>query len=288
MAQYNFEGAIEGISEQQLEFINKVILEQGLNDAKVQFETVGQAGDNYSSEVRRITVEGENGTLNLIAKIAPTNEMARLATSSDIMFSNEHLMYTEVFPTFLELQKNADIPESERLRFPKCYGSNGNESSHEVIILEDLKTSDFVMLDRFESLSDQCVRSMLKNFAIFHSLSHVLKQKNMEKYNHFKDSLVGMWSLMEKMDFMTANFEKMDETAVSLLDSQEHKDIVRNKISTVLKMHSKQANLDKHSKHSVLRQGDSWTNNMMFKFEVRFYFTNFYFTNLLVCDHILW
>ncbi|MBN4724570.1 hypothetical protein H4F31_24640, partial [Escherichia coli] len=95
---------------------------------------------------------------------------------AELMFRNEHVMYTAVLPKFTELQKDAGIPENEQLRYAKCYGSL-SEPPNEVILLEDLKTVDFTMLDRFQPLSNNCVKSVLKNFAKLHSVSMALRYK---------------------------------------------------------------------------------------------------------------
>lgn len=116
MAQYNFEGAFENINERQLVFINKVIQEQELQVTTVVFSPLGQAGDNFMANVKRINVEGENGSLKLIVKIASGVEIVRKTTNTDALFNNEHTMYAEVLPKFVQLQKDAGVPEEEQLR----------------------------------------------------------------------------------------------------------------------------------------------------------------------------
>ncbi|PZC80135.1 hypothetical protein B5X24_HaOG215357 [Helicoverpa armigera] len=202
MEQCNYEGDISNINEIQLEFINKVILEQGLKVNKIVFQPVGKAGDNFASSVKRINIETDNGNTKMILKIAPSIELVRQATNTETQFKNEHIMYTEVLPKFLSLQKDAGVPQEEQLRFAKCYGSF-TEQPNEVIILEDLNESDYIMLDKFKSLSDGCVKSVLKSFAIYHSLSYVLQKQEPEMFDEIKSKLTSMWSLVfEKPDFI--------------------------------------------------------------------------------------
>ncbi|KAJ8720716.1 hypothetical protein PYW08_006181 [Mythimna loreyi] len=264
MAQYNFEGDIDNINEHQLAFINKVIQEQDLKVTKVVFSSVGQAGDNFVANVKRISIEGENGSLKMIVKIAPAFEMARKMMNTESMFQNEHTMYTEVLPTLVQLQKAAGVPEEEQLRYAKCYGSH-IEAPNEVVILEDLSELDFVMLNKFDSLSDDCVKSVLKNFAILHSLSYVLKKKQPEKFELLKNKLIDVWSLAAADPEAMAQMQVMEDNILTVFDNEAHKSIVRNKIANMFKLGAKLSKTA-DNKYSVIQQGDAWTNNIMFKF----------------------
>lgn len=270
MAQYNFEGDITGISDRQLEFINNVIQEQGFESSKVTFEPVGKAGDNYAASVKRITIDGENGNLTMIAKIAPIMEIFREFMFTDILFKNEHIMYTEVLPKFVQLQKDAGIPEKEQLKYAKCYGSL-EEQPNEVILLEDLKTSDFQMLDRFQPLSNDYVKSVLKNFAVLHSLSYVLKHKEPLTYEKFKTNLVDMWLAQEGTAQMQFFFQSLEDQTLAILENPDHINLVKYKIADTISIAAKLSRTDSDNKYNVILQGDSWTNNIMFKLQVSIY-----------------
>lgn len=51
----------------------------------------------------------------MVAKIAPEDEVQRTAMNTEIMFSNEHVMYTAVLPKFTELEIAAGVPEKKKL-----------------------------------------------------------------------------------------------------------------------------------------------------------------------------
>ncbi|XP_047027468.1 uncharacterized protein LOC124635586 [Helicoverpa zea] len=263
MAQYNFEGDLSNISERQLEFINKVVLEQELNASKVVFHPVGKAGDNFVANIKRIHIEGEHDTLKLIIKIAPTNEIARQTTNTGIMFNNETVMYTEVLPKFVSLQIAAGVPEEEQLRFAKCYGTL-TEQPNEVIILEDLNESGYTMLDKFESLSDDCVKSILRNFAILHSLSFAMKNKEPEKYDQLKAKLMDVWDVMAAIPQFEMQIANLENQLIAVVEDEEHKRILKNKMTDMFAVRKK---ILKHEnqKHLIIQQGDAWTNNIMFK-----------------------
>ncbi|CAH1634843.1 unnamed protein product [Spodoptera littoralis] len=264
MAQYKFEGDFENITEPQLEFINKVIQEQDLDVNKVVFLPVGKPGDNFASNVKRLSIEGNNGNMNMIIKIAPSGEAQRMTFMSEIVFKNEHLMYVVILPKLQSLQKEAGVPEEELLRFAKCYGSF-TEAPNEVIILEDLCESDYVMLDKFESLSDECMKSVLKSFAIFHSLSYVLKHKEPDTFEYYKSQLYDVWSLMAENPVFKTHTEVFVMAVQALLEEEEHKNIVKSKLAEVFNLLTKLNKWEQKNKHSVIQQGDAWTNNIMFK-----------------------
>ncbi|KAH9632168.1 hypothetical protein HF086_011914 [Spodoptera exigua] len=227
----NFEGDFQDISEGQLQFIKNVIEEKGFKESKVVFAPAGVAGDNYVANVKRIKVQGENGQLSIIAKIAPTNELVRKRVNATTMFGNEHLIYTEFLPKLLQLQKQVGTPDEDLVKFPKCYGTNV-EAPNEVILLEDLRELGFSMQDRLKSLSDECVSSVLKKLAIYHSLSYVLKSKEPDTYNYFKDNLRDMWGAMADLPKEElAYFSQLEEFTMQMLDDPQYKKHIKNSIS---------------------------------------------------------
>ncbi|XP_035443376.2 uncharacterized protein LOC118271396 [Spodoptera frugiperda] len=267
MSQLNIEGDFQDISAPQLEFIKKVVEENGFKDSKVTIKNFGEVGDNYGASVKRVTVEGENGNLSMIAKLAPTTEFLRARANTQITFGNEHLMYTKFLPKLVELQKKEEIPEEELFKFPKCYGSNP-EAPNEVILLEDLKCKDYTMQNRMKSLSDECVTDILKSLAVLHSFSYVLKHKEPDTYNYFKDNLKDfMAAFTDAPNFDMNNFEVLENFVIEILEDPEHKNIMKNKLCKIPEAAAKMAKLENDSRYAVILHGDAWTNNIMFKFE---------------------
>ncbi|XP_022823370.1 uncharacterized protein LOC111354263 [Spodoptera litura] len=201
--------------------------------------------------------------MKMIVKIAPTDETVRKSGLTDYLFHNEHIMYTEVLPRLVSLQKAAGVPEEEHLRYAKCYGSL-NEAPNEVIILEDLKESGHIMLDKYEPLQHDAILNGTKSFAIFHSLSHVLKNKEPETFNELGSKLRHAWDLMCSSPEYIKSFAGLDDAVQSIVEDETHKKVVKNRISNMFKITAKLAK-EENTKYSVIQHGDSWTNNILFK-----------------------
>ncbi|KAG6456730.1 hypothetical protein O3G_MSEX009914 [Manduca sexta] len=261
-----FEGAIDNISEPQLAFIRDVLEKRGYKDTKVTFEAVGQAGDNYVANVKRIVVRNENGVFQMIAKIAPQHEFLRNAVETDQVFKNELIMYKLVLPKFQQLEEQADLLKEDRLRFAECYGASMT-APHEVILLEDMNEPGFIMLDRFKPLSDECIRSVLRNLALLHSLSYALKHKELDVFNEYKNSLFDMWGNLMDKPLTKTHFDSMQNTFMKIVDGDHRKRIIKDSIIQGITLGIKFAKQDEGSKYSIIQQGDSWINNILFRFD---------------------
>nr|XP_021187394.2 uncharacterized protein LOC110374136 [Helicoverpa armigera] len=265
MAKYNFEGDYSSFNDRQLNFINKVVNEQDLKVKKVVFHQLGQAGDNFMGNVKRINIEGENGNMNMIIKIAPSNEVARQTYQSGLMFRNEHVVYTKVLPKFVQLQKAAGVPPEEQLKYAKCYGSL-SEEPNEVIILEDLSESGFSMMDKFKSLPDNYVRNFLKSFAVLHSLSYALKSQEPAFYKQLKEDLKDPWSSFGDFQIQMLK-DTMEAGFLEIIQNEDHKNLLKNKITDGILERKKMIESENDRNHTIIQHGDGWTNNILFKLE---------------------
>ncbi|CAH0397166.1 unnamed protein product [Chilo suppressalis] len=269
MASLLFEGEFKELSDKQCLFIRDVLEKRGFINNKVTFAPVGLAGDNYASNVKRITVEVPDGeNFQMIAKIANTIEEIRAFNSADLLFNNESTMYEEVLPMLKKLQQDAGVPDDETITYAECYGCN-TEAPNEVILLEDLKLRDFSMLDKYQSLPNEAVKMILKNFAILHSLSHALKKSNPQVYNQYRNKLRDLWiETSDRPEFVMMS-EQLENNVMSIFEETEvkYKNALKGAITNMSIMTKKLTIADANSKYSVIQQGDSWTNNIMFKLQ---------------------
>ncbi|KAM3966099.1 uncharacterized protein ACR2FA_012972 [Aphomia sociella] len=260
-----FEGEFDRFSTRQQEFLHEVIKGRGYTDGKVIINTLGKAGDNYMANVKRIIIEGSDGnTLKIIAKVAPTNEMARVQMQVQSMFRNEAIMYTKALPKLKEIQKGEGIPVEDHLRYAECYGVL-LEEPHELILLEDLQISNYIMLDRFVSLTNESMKLNLKNFATLHSLSMVLKKRNPEVFEEISQNLVDVFGSFDESPEFKYYFETLEKDTLSVIEGTKYKNAIRGTLSKFVEQHKKLMKDQTKLKYSVIIQGDGWTNNIMFK-----------------------
>lgn len=270
MGSLQFEGEIDALGERQIKFIRDVLEKRGFRNNKVLIEPAGIAGDNYVANVKRISVIIEDGdNFKMIAKFAPENEALRLLMNTAIMFNNEIVMYEQVLPKFVSLQKAADVPEEDLLKYAQCYGCL-TEEPYEVVLLEDLKESNFQMLDRFTSLNDESVRLVLKNFAILHSLSYALKKNEPETYDSFRSKLIDMWEKTNATEQMATYLNLLEEGVIAIVD-EKYKMVLRGVVTQLISLSAKIKKTETHSNHLIIQQGDAWTNNILFKLEVSYH-----------------
>lgn len=273
MAEFQFVGDLSDLKDKQKEFIAEVVKEQGFGNVNIDVQAVGEIGDNYASNVKRITVEKDGKTLKMIAKIAPDGELLRMTGNIGVLFENEHVMYTQVFPKFTELEEAANIPKEERFRYATCYGTY-MEENNELILLEDLAEPGFKLLDKITLFTDDNVRMVLKKFAAFHTLSYALKYQEPEMFETFGKRLVNFWLSMGDIPEVVKMFEQLDADVQLIINDNKYKKLLKNAVSQVVAQSFKMSKIYAGSKHSVIQQGDAWINNIMFRLEVRIYEIN--------------
>ncbi|XP_068623132.1 uncharacterized protein [Battus philenor] len=264
---YEFVGEIETITERQIEFVSEVLKKHKCTGSIVTVEAVGKKGDNYGAYVKRIKVEQEDGNeFKMIAKIAPANMILREQRPVNDFFANETLIYNELLPMFRKLQENFGVPDNDKFKFPICYGTL-DEPINEIILLEDLEPYNYVMLNKTEPLSDEIVKTVLKNLANFHSLSYVLRNKEPQVFDKFMGTLVNASVNPKTMAQTQMFFEHALNDLKSIFDKDRYKNTIDYVMQHLVKTWMKLVSADKGSKYSVIQHGDLWTNNIMFQMQ---------------------
>ncbi|GAB0093276.1 uncharacterized protein DMENIID0001_083570 [Sergentomyia squamirostris] len=152
-------------------------------------------GDNYGSTMLSLSVNVGSGedindeqSLELVAKMCPTNKMLLEIFQVDITFTKEISIYTVSVPEFLRLQEEQGCPEDEKLDvFIKCYGSRTSldatamkVDSDAVLLLENVKIQGYTVGDRSKGFDREHTELILRNVAKFHAAPIALRYKNRE------------------------------------------------------------------------------------------------------------
>ena len=130
-------------------------------------------GDNYTSMLYRLEVKGrdrkshEAWCKTIIYKVLPESKERREAFKSELLFRNEVVFYTKVWPELVELQKeNRHVFNG----VAKVYLARAD-----LIAMEDLRVKGYRMADRIKGLQVDKLMHVLKALAGFHALSLTLK-----------------------------------------------------------------------------------------------------------------
>ncbi|XP_012261909.2 uncharacterized protein LOC105689461 [Athalia rosae] len=228
-------------------------------------------GDNYVGVLHRIIIEGKkNGIptkVPVIMKVPPKNETSRMVVQIDHLFPREHYFYAKIVPTFNEFLKTHNkLMEN----IPECYFST-SDNRKEAVCLEDLGVKGFVMRDRLKEMDFAHASIIMKTWGRFHALSFALRD---QRPDIFKSEIAAMKEALWRPEVV------------------QHPDVVTrvNTLGKYVKMALAQENskyLEKFTKflsdvprhletscdgslaepYAVLNHGDSWSNNMMFRYE---------------------
>lgn len=161
---------------------------------------------------------------------------------------------------------NGIIPKENGFHeYPKCYSFMDDEC-HESLLLENLRESNFDMLDqRDEILTYDHAHLVMEILGKFHALSLALKDKSPEKFGKLIDETPG--SILREMK---QYYDQCDVVIYAVLKEDEID--IRKKLEKIFGESlygALWARLVEASKepYSVFCHGDCKTNNFMFKYD---------------------
>lgn len=225
------------------------------------------AGDNYMSVIKRLSVTGVNSenqafTKSYILKRQIPSLSRRELFRCDVAFENEINAYNIIVPMF---KNNGNISI-----FPDCYFS-GKDTYGELVILKNLKQDNFFMADRLQGLDLQHCQVVLEALAKFHATSIYLKTTNKdmftEKCQQIKEIVycpsgdVLYKSILESSVRETINSLKKsnNDGSLSIVIDQIQK--LETKIYEIIREYV----THESDSFNVICHGDLWVNNIMFR-----------------------
>lgn len=213
-------------------------------------------GNNHTSELSRLTVEyqrrGRIFKKSFILKVPSTHPLYSLAIRFK-MYEKEYPIYTEVLEEMYKL-------DGEHLG-PKLYYADDKNS----LIMKDLASSGYKMVDRIEQLDyDQCY-IVLKSLAKFHALSVKLEQNSKLS----RDIKKILWLDNPEMEEECAEF--MINACEQMAEKLDRKFGVYEKLLQLTRegLYDKvqQEMNPNRFRFNVLTHGDCWLGNTLFKFD---------------------
>ena len=259
--------------------IEELIRERGITMESMELSPGTEKGDNYMGKMVKVTIQGtdrngESITLNWITKTALKMEALRANLNMGSVYIREIYMYEKLFPYFERFQKDQLVHNI--FNYYPIYVSSYKEPPNETIIMEDMRVSGYVMDDRKKPLNYGSVRLVMKAYGKLHALSYAIKYQRPEDFARIKDETKDVMMQQEMQDDMIQG--PMFNKALELLDPVKeakaynlYKKLVENMSSIFMKMWEKGA----EDEYSVVCHGDSWINNMLFKYGVSNRISNF-------------
>lgn len=172
---------------------------------------------------------------------------------------------------FREFEKSNGLADDDGfIEHPKMYRAV-DVDFNESIFLEDLRDRNFSIIDRFtQEINADHVRLMMQCLGKFHAISLTLNDQQPQKFKEVASKLVELYFRPDNKvsrDFYNSTVEsifnavsgKEDALLLSKMKKVFEKDVVDVAADCVL------ADLDAPT--SVIRHGDAWQNNTMFKYD---------------------
>ncbi|KFB42641.1 AGAP002181-PA-like protein [Anopheles sinensis] len=165
-------------------------------------------GDNYMSIIKRVvahcngkTRDGRTHvfTISLIFKRQITNPNRRKLFRCDAAFENEITAYTSIIPILRRISPY-------KLPYPECFTA-GSDDHGDRIVLEDLTTKGYAMVDRRIGLSFAQCCAVIKELAKLHALSLILKHLHPAQYGDVCAKVREIVFCAEAADFYTHSLE---------------------------------------------------------------------------------
>lgn len=229
-------------------------------------KSLGGNGDSFASLMFRLIIDfsinkKDVKTMSVVLKTLPLLDVALEKLGSDHynVQNKEMEMYNKIVPRMKELLEIAG--ESPNFA-PQCYGI---DLEHDVMVLEDLALSKFVMADRIKQLDLEHALLSLRLIARFHAASAFMVDENRKTFKLFNS---GFFS--RETDAFHVLFESICDALVDEVATWDGYEYYAKKLPSVRR------NLIEYSRRCfdcddddflVLNHGDLWTTNLMYNYD---------------------
>ncbi|RZC39235.1 EcKinase domain containing protein [Asbolus verrucosus] len=249
---------------------NIIPLDEGEKIIKQTVNRLTAPGENYGSLMLSVditveTQDGEMKEINAVAKMVPPNEFIQKIFNTQVTFRNEIGFYKNIVPTLQNFQREHGVQEV--IDFSSKYiGSrinlkddNTQVDSDAVLLLENLKLSNFKNLERTEGFDLDVSKLVIKDLAYLHGVSLALK---LQKPDVFENEVKRFLTTLKMDDSEGA--EQMKAKIRKLIESV---DGCKPFVSRVMKAIDQPPNLQPREPFATISHNDVWVNNTMIQLD---------------------
>ncbi|KAK4875664.1 hypothetical protein RN001_012086 [Aquatica leii] len=266
-------------SEELISFKTKQRLEELLQDLGVHtFEikvTAGTTnGENFLGIIAKVKVtgkdiQGDDVIRNFVIKSAPLNKMIRSILPINIAYQREAYMYNVVLPEFNRLQTEKNILKPF-MSFAKHYKSFLYDQE-EAIILEDMQSHGFYsVINQKESINYEHAVFILKEYGKFHALSFAMRLHKPDLFEEIAKNTQERYFQNFKKNFRDENYKNYSLKAFASLDCVKDKELYDRYSKfhdRIDKIAVQMTDSDFTNSYNVVRHGDCWIKNFLFKYQ---------------------
>lgn len=160
-------------------------------DFGIEVQDISTDGANFTSNLYKVDVldkKGDLPSLHLFLKVACPSVKLRSIFYEWKIYTTEHFFYSKLKKQFEEIEKENKVPPLFRLVCSKYYGCS-LVSFEEIMVLEDLSASGWLVYDRFKPMEWPYAKSAITELAKFHALSFAYSEKNSYEFNKMLEDL---------------------------------------------------------------------------------------------------
>ena len=248
----------------------KNILKEEIEDHSVNVLGNAEKGEGYLSDILYVKLTPKsNNQIETYELVLKCNRINQATTPIKEAFRTEMFIYNEVIPAFTKLQTEKGL-HNWFSSVPTCYGTLTTKDV-QIIVLENMKTSDYVLWDKKHPFTRKHMDLILEEYAKFHALSIALQQHDPQKFKELSD---GLGDTFIREFVKTNNMDTVFGRAALEIYDLLKGDLDENTLNTWKILYEKayfilEGMVDKKETPKVILHASCWCNNFMFKYDVR-------------------
>lgn len=250
-------------------YIKQLINNLNIGEYKLTIEPGCPKGDNYLGIIAKVSIRSKNTDYYWIVKSAPQNKSFRECAVVDKLYEREIYIYEDVFPIFKQFHVERGITDSF-VTHAKLIGIH-KEVFQEAIVMEDMKMKGFLLKNRKEPLDFEHVKLLMLTYGRLHAISYAIKDQEAELFATMKDKADENFFLCIPEELFRKQEEMFCAKTFKVFEPIKddfYRDIFRKYTAKSFDIIKDTFRKSYEDPYSVIGHGDSWVNNMLFKYEV--------------------
>lgn len=227
-----------------------------------------EKGAGFAGQTFFVSLEDKNSDkrFHFVVKQAFSDQSIREFHPLREVFLNEIYFYTKLCPELLKFQEN--VPSSYRfIHLPECLAAT-SEEHYERLVLQNLIYQGFLVRDKRRALKKDEFECIFKVYGKFHALSFAYRALHPEEFSKLTEGIIDVWSMYMKTKIFRDGLRMTHEQSLDCLHPgvddviiEKYRHYVDDAVDLVVKSLVE-------GKYTAIVHGDSWSNNMLFKYDV--------------------